>query len=214
MNDQDGNSYKTVIVGIYNTPLGAKEWMAENLKASHFANGDPIALVSNNNIWEFSTTAASCWYGNDSINYNCPHGKLYNWYAVSDSRNICPAGWHVPSDEEWSLFISFYDPASNPSISPESQTVGGKMKSKGTLYWSSPNVGANNTSGFSGLPGGFRYFDGSFNFFGETGYWWSSTSNGVSEAFNRNINVGSSVVGRATNGDDKRNGFSVRCVRN
>jgi uncharacterized protein (TIGR02145 family) len=214
MNDQDGNSYKTVVVGIYNSPLGAKEWMAENLRASHFSNGDIVPLITNNNNWESSISAASCWYNNDSIGYNCPFGKLYNWPTVSDSRNICPSGWHVPSDEEWTFLVSFYDPAANSTTFLESQTAGGKMKSKGTLYWSSPNIGANNISGFSGLPGGYRYLDGSYNYYGTTGYWWSSTPNGPTAAFTRNINVGSTVVGRAINGDDKRCGFAVRCVRN
>ena len=106
MTDQDSNVYKTIVIGTH-------EWMAENLKASHYRNGQAIALVTNNSNWAGLTTGATCWYYNDSATNNCPYGKLYNWYAVADSRHVCPTGWHIPTDAEWNILVEQIDPSAD-----------------------------------------------------------------------------------------------------
>jgi uncharacterized protein (TIGR02145 family) len=204
LTDQDGNNYKTITIG-------AQEWMAENLKVSHYQNGDPISVVTNDATWLGLSTGAFCWYNNDSITYDCPYGKLYNWYAVTDSRNLCPAGWHVPSDLEWNTLIGNFDPAYYQFVSgTQSSTAGGKMKTTGTDYWSSPNV-ADNGSGLSGMPGGFRYGNGSFSLIGVNSSWWSATQNNTFTAWFRYVYGSSAGVSRGTN--SKAYGYSVRCMK-
>jgi uncharacterized protein (TIGR02145 family) len=128
---------------------------------------------------------------------------LYNWYAVADSRNLCPAGWHVPSDTEWTTLETFLggDSAIN---------VGGKMKAVSSL-WNPPNTGATNESGFSGLPGGNRSLDGTYSFIGNDGYWWSSTEFLTTVAWYRSLYYGNGNSFR--NYNFKQVGFSVRCLR-
>jgi uncharacterized protein (TIGR02145 family) len=202
MTDQDGNVYKTIVIG-------TQEWMAENLKASHYRNGDVIPIVTNNATWAGLTTGAISWYITDSTTYNCPYGKLYNWYAVADSRHVCPSGWHEPIDIEWSTLINYLDPNANGGANVN--TAGGKMKSFGTQYWASPNTAGDNSSGFSGLPGGQREYNGIFTDNANTGYWWSSNE------FNNNSAKHSSLTSfldDAYMGDaGKINGFSVRCIK-
>ena len=193
--DQDGNTYKTIVIG-------TQEWMAENLKVSHYRNGDPIPLITNSSIWAQLNTGATCWYNNDSVTYNCPYGKLYNWYAVADQRNVCPTGWHVPSDAEWTTLTTFLG---------GELVAGGKMKSTGTQYWTSPNSDADNSSGFSGLPGGLRYFAGALDDIGYNGYWWSSSQFNGNSAWYRGLYYELSTVGRTN--FNKLSGFSVRCLK-
>ncbi|MFN5305549.1 MAG: FISUMP domain-containing protein, partial [Bacteroidota bacterium] len=195
MTDQDGNVYKTIVVG-------TQEWMAENLRASHYRNGDAIALVNNNTTWQGLNTGATCFYNNDSAANNCPYGKLYNWYAASDVRNLCPAGWHVPSDAEWTTLTTFLG---------GENVAGGKMKSTGTQYWVSPNTAADNSSGFSGLSGGYRHIYGTFFSIDSFGYCWSSTELNTNNAWYRRLNYNNGSVFR--NSNDKTYGFSVRCIR-
>jgi uncharacterized protein (TIGR02145 family) len=161
MTDQQGNVYKTIVIG-------SQEWMAENLKTSIYRNGEPIATNLTNTEWENTiNTQIGAWafYNNDSL-YDCPYGKLYNWYAVADSRHVCPTGWHVPTDGEWTILTDYIGGGS---------VAGGKMKSTGTHYWFDPNHVATNESGFSGLPGGYRGSDGGFGSVGYLGSWWSSS---------------------------------------
>ena len=195
MTDQQGNVYKTIVIG-------TQEWMAENLKVSHYRNGNPIPLITNSSIWAQLNTGATCWYNNDSVTYNCPYGKLYNWYAVADQRNVCPTGWHVPSDTEWTTLTTFLG---------GELVAGGKMKSTGTQYWTSPNSDADNSSGFSGLPGGLRYFAGALDDIGYNGYWWSSSQFNGNSAWYRGLYYGLSTVGRTN--FNKLSGFSVRCLK-
>ena len=195
MTDQQGNVYKTIVIG-------TQEWMAENLKVSHYRNGNPIPLITNSSIWAQLNTGATCWYNNDSVTYNCPYGKLYNWYAVADQRNVCPTGWHVPSDAEWTTLTTFLG---------GELVAGGKMKSTGTQYWTSPNSDADNFSGFSGLPGGLRYFAGALDDIGYNGYWWSSSQFNGNSAWYRGLYYGLSTVGRTN--FNKLSGFSVRCLK-
>jgi uncharacterized protein (TIGR02145 family) len=199
MSDQEGNVYKTIVIG-------TQEWMAENLKTTIYNNGEPIASVTESNLWAelaIFSLGAWCYYNNDS-QYDCPYGKFYNWYAVADPRNICPTGWHVPTDAEWSTLINF--------LGGES-LAGGKMKSISLQYWLSPNQDASNESGFSGLSGGVRDNNsGGFGSFGNIGYWWSSSESSAPDALALYLNYSDGNAGRYYFG--KPVGFSVRCLRN
>ena len=210
MVDQDGNTYKTIAIG-------SQLWMAENLRTAKYRNGDFIPNVKDNK-WGGLTTGAWAHYENDSI-FECPYGKLYNWYAVADSRNVCPTGWHVPSDAEWITLINYIHPNSDEGRPVDGgllNTAGGKMKSGGTKYWLAPNTDATNESGFSGVQGGMRYddYDGSFS--NHAGYWWSSTefSNEAGPLYAWYI-VLNPLIGWATRdrGTEKDSGFSVRCIK-
>lgn len=200
MTDQQGNTYKTIVIG-------NQEWMAENLKTTIYRNGNSIKNLTNGNPsinpnWSGSTgSGAWCSYNNYVSNV-CPYGNLYNWYAVVDSRGLCPVGWHVPTDAEWTELINF--------LGGEA-VAGGKMKSTGTQYWGSPNQGATNSCGFSCLPGGVRVFDGLFSDFGNYGFFWSSTEFSTSTAFRRRMDYENGVVDRGDR--DKRNGNAIRCLR-
>jgi uncharacterized protein (TIGR02145 family) len=192
MTDQEGNVYKTIVIG-------TQEWMAENLRTSIYRNGNPITNVTD--LWPVSTGAWS-YFNNDSL-YECPYGKLYNGFAVADQRHLCPVGWHEPIDGEWTTLTDYLGGDS---------LAGGKMKTTGLQYWISPNSDATNESGFSGLPGGLRYFyNGSFNDFNVYGAWWSSSLSEVNSFFARNLSYNSSIATRA--GGYKSYGFSVRCLK-
>ena len=199
MTDQQGNVYKTVIIG-------NQEWMAENLKTSIYLNGDPI-LTSNGN-YLIDVGAWNYYYNN--IEYNCPYGKLYNWHAVADPRKVCPTGWHVPSDAEWSALINHLDPnAGGGSITPN--VAGGKLKSTSSQYWNTPNLDATNESGFSGLAGGSRYVGGPYFLGGMNGEFWSSSQSSSDTAWGRTLFYNLGEVSRSSS--DKNNAFSVRCIR-
>jgi uncharacterized protein (TIGR02145 family) len=197
--DIDGNSYKTIYIG-------TQQWMAENLKTTRYNNGTTIPKITDNNQWSQLTTGAWTYYNNDEFN-NAKYGKLYNWYAVSPTtngnKNVCPTGWHVPSDAEWTELIDFLG---------GKNVAGGKMKEVGTTSWSSPNSDATNTSLFTGLPGGYRYVDGKYSNIGYHGFWWSSTGyNTGSSARLRFLvyNSGDAVM----SGYYSVNGLSVRCIK-
>jgi uncharacterized protein (TIGR02145 family) len=174
-------------------------WMAENLRTSVYANGDPIPNVTDGTQWSNLTTGAWAHYDNNSTKEN-PYGKLYNWYTVADPRNVCPSGWHVPTDAEWMLLSDYLG---------GEDVAGGKMKS--TSGWNTPNTNASNSSGFSGLPGGVRYDDGSFYNIGNYGNWWSSTEGSASSAWTRYLYYNIGVVGSLDG--SKGGGSSVRCLR-
>jgi uncharacterized protein (TIGR02145 family) len=194
LTDQDGNVYKTIVIG-------NQEWMAENLKTRIYRNGESISNITNNIQWSNLTTGAWCHYNNDSL-YECPYGKLYNWYAVVDNRNLCPTNWHVPSVDDWNQLSDFLggDPV-----------AGSKLKSTGNSYWYSPNEGATNESGFSALPGGIKYNDGQNLSVGGIGWWWSSTEQSADAGFQRSLQHFDTIFYNAS--DNKRMGYSVRCVK-
>ncbi|OVE79375.1 hypothetical protein BVY01_02745 [bacterium I07] len=194
LTDVDGNVYKTV-------KIGNQVWMAENLKVTHYRNGDPIPHVTSTTAWSNLSTGAYCNYDNSVSNVST-YGRLYNWYAVNDSRKIAPAGWHVPTDAEWRTVVDYLG---------GSGVAGGKMKESGTLHWKSPNTGATNSSSFSALPGGYRYNYGSFNDIGGTAAFWSSTEDSNYYAWYRLLSFNYSGVDRL--GNNWQGGFSVRCVR-
>ena len=194
--DQNGNSYTTIILN------NGQEWMAENLRTTTYANGDPIPNVTDNTAWTQLTAGAWAHYENNS-SYDSPYGKLYNWYSVADPRNVCPAGWHVPTDAEWTVLTDY--------LGGEGE-AGGKMKSTGTQYWESPNTGATNESGFSGLPGGYRTnANGTFHLLGNDGSWWSASESGAENAWSRYLVNTNAGVTRFNS--SKRGGFCLRCVR-
>jgi uncharacterized protein (TIGR02145 family) len=195
VSDVDGNNYSTVIIG-------TQEWMAENLRTSSYSNSDPIPNVTDGNQWASLTAGAWAHYNNDN-QYENPYGKLYNWYTITDSSNVCPTGWHMPTDAEYTLLTDYL--GGGP-------VAGGKMKSIGTQYWLSPNTYATNESGFSGLPGGYHTSYGTFDFIGYGGFWWSSTQDGTtSSAWFHNLLYGDGNVGR--NPTSKAYGLSVRCIK-
>lgn len=197
VNDLDGNSYPTV-------QIGNQTWMASNLKSTHYQNGDPIPLVTDNMEWDtlmLSSIGAYCEYDNTSW-YTLAYGNLYNYYAVVDGRNLCPLGTHVPSDAEWSTLGTYLG---------GDNIAGGALKDTGTVYWTSPNIGATNSSGFTGLPGGYRLYDGSYSSMHTYGYWWTSTSYDSSYAWFRSlINTYESLN---PSNLSKISGMSVRCVK-
>lgn len=190
--DIDANVYKIV-------KIGYQVWMAENLRTTKYSDGTSIALVSDNAAWSSLGTAAYCWYDNNSGTYEDPYGKLYNWWAASSGK-LCPTGWHVPSDAEWTVLIDNYFGNNN---------AGGYLKEIGTTHWSTPNTGATNLSGFTALPGGARGDDADFGDFGSYGYFWSSTHDS-NNGWSRYMDNHSTEVKRYSY--YKKAGFSVRCV--
>jgi uncharacterized protein (TIGR02145 family) len=193
LKDIDGNVYKTVVIG-------TQVWMKENLKTTRFNDGTGIPLVTVYDKWIELTTPSFCWYNNDSTNKKV-YGALYNWYAV-DTKKLCLEGWHVPDDSEWTELMNFLE---KPEI------VGNKLKETGTSHWKSPNSEANNESGFTALPGGFRSYNGSFNYQRIGGYWWSSTQYTDANVYFWNLRYKFGYVYRYIS--DKTNGFSVRCIK-
>ncbi len=205
--EYQGYDYETV-------QIGEQCWFAENLRNENYENGDVIPSGLSYIEWGNTTAGAVAVYGegSSSCNTSTPdgdacdeawslieYGRLYNWYAVDDARGLCPSGWHVPTDGEWTVMT---DVLGGESV------AGGQMKS--TYGWYGGGNGTN-SSGFSGLPGGLRnYLNGYFYFAGSSGYWWSSSPNG-SSAWGRGLDYGNEVVARGSNGQSY--GFSVRCVR-
>jgi uncharacterized protein (TIGR02145 family) len=199
MTDQDGNVYKTITIG-------TQIWMAENLRTTIYRNGDPIDNIIDSKAWIALSTGAWCTYGN-TVNSDmiASYGILYNWYAVTDSRNIAPEGWHVPTNAEWTILTTY--------LGGES-VAGGKMKEIGMAHWFSQNTGATNESGFTSLPGGdcSWYYNGTFLYQGSDGLYWSSTQVNASLAWSRELN-NREFYCNYRNDSEKRNGYSVRLVK-
>lgn len=181
--------------------IGTQQWMEKNLDVVTYRNGDIILQVTDPTAWAGLTTGAWCYYNNDPLN-GAIYGKLYNWYAVNDSRGLAPQGWHIPTDAEWTTISTLLG---------GELVAGGKMKTTGTTLWTTPNTDATNESGYAGLPGGFRYFTGTFVRVGAVGGWWGATENGTSEAWFHFLYYGFGELRRST--DDKTDGYSVRCLR-
>jgi uncharacterized protein (TIGR02145 family) len=206
--DIDGNVYNTVTIG-------TQVWMVENLKTTKYRNGDPIANVTDNTAWAALTTGAYCWYNNDATTYKATYGALYNWFAVNTGK-LCPVGWHVPTDTEWTTLTGYLATNYGTSLNVA------KALAATTNWYTSVNAGAvgnnlgiNNSSVFTALPGGYRQnqYIPNFTYIGVYGYWWSSTStaNDASIVWYRYLYYFIAAVGR---GDGiKQDGFSVRCVR-
>ena len=192
--DFDGNIYHTVVIG-------KQTWLVEDLRVTHYRNGDVIPNVADSAQWTSLTTGAFCNYNNDSVISNV-YGKLYNWYAVNDRRGLAPKGWHIPTDKEWATLIDF--------LGGES-VAGGKLKENGLKHWGSPNTGATNQYGFTALPAGIRGISGAFGFNTYDGNWWSSTESDAENAWSRGIDYARMDV--LFYAGTKRNGLSVRCIK-
>jgi uncharacterized protein (TIGR02145 family) len=188
-------TYSSIILG------NGQEWMAENLRTTVYANGDSIPNITDNTQWANLTTGAWVHYNNDS-QYENPYGKLYNWYTVNDPRNVCPVGWHIPADGEWTVLTDYIGGVA---------VAGGKMKTTGTQYWQSPNINATNESGFSGQPAGSRIDDGTFYLILSHGGFWSNSENDVNNSLVRILYYNNGDVLNDINA--KKNGLSVRCLR-
>jgi len=188
-------------------------WTTKNLDLSTYSNGDVIPQVTDPSAWGSLTTGAWCYYNNDPAN-GAIYGKIYNWYAVNDPRGLAPAGWHVPSDAEWNSLVKCIDPSADTTItypSSQSTTGGGAMKEVGLAHWLSPNTGATNSSGFTGLPGGDRNSPGYFNVIGRISGWWSSTQVSAINAGSYYIDFNSTNI--TSSPCNFSNGFYVRLVK-
>ncbi len=203
----NGYSWTNMVGGVAaaapSATIGTQVWTTQNLNVFTYRDGTPIPKITDATAWASLTTGAYCYYDNDSATYAALYGKLYNWYAMKDSTHggLAPTGWHVPTDAEWATLTT--------TLGGESVS-GGKMKALGTTRWITPNTGANNISGFAGLPGGYRLFNGSFFNIGSNGVWWSSTEYLTTYAWNRGLNYNTSNASRFYN--YKLGGFSVRCL--
>jgi uncharacterized protein (TIGR02145 family) len=211
LKDIDGNIYEIV-------KIGHQVWMAENLKVTHYRNGDSLPNITSNSEWTHLKTGAYCDYANDADNVP-RYGRLYNWYAVNDSRGLAPEGWHVPTDEEWKQLEMYLGMSQSEADGKylRGTDEGGTLKATGTIeggdgLWFSPNTGATNDSGFSALPGGDRYGDyGPFYSLGSLARYWSATELNSYHAWYRRLAYNNSQVYRGNY--YKQDGFSVRCVR-
>lgn len=200
--DFDGNVYHTV-------KIGTQIWLVENLISTHYNNGEPIENMPDSVKWTQLKTGAYCNFKNTE-SYSLLHGRLYNGYAVNDKRNICPKGWHVPSDTEWTILTDFLG---------GEKIAGGKLKESGTTHWTAPNAGANNKSGFTAIPGGcrisgmFYYWQEKYN--GNYARYWSSTGFdaglGLEVAYVRFLNCYDTEIFRTYHSID--GGYFVRCIK-
>ncbi len=215
ISDVDGNVYKTV-------RIGTQVWMAENLKATKYNDGTPIPNLTDNSSWGSTTTGAWCDYNNTSSNSDT-YGKLYNWYTVDNNaatkvasnggKNICPVGWHVPSDAEWTTLTDYV------GYKKEVDEYGDivvyiygaiYLRESGTTHWAS-ETGSTNSSGFTALPGGYRKSDGwGFESFNSEGYWWSSSSTG-SDAISWRMTIYTNLI--EIGSGSRTFGRSVRCLK-
>jgi uncharacterized protein (TIGR02145 family) len=180
--------------------IGDQCWFSENLRSDHYSNGEVIPGDLDNATWSSTVAGAQAYYLNDAVNLSA-FGRLYNWYAVDDARGLCPSGWHVPSDAEYTTLTDFLGGTS---------VAGGKMKESGTGHWNAPNTGATNSSGFTGLGSGTRSSSGGFFGLLYTGYFWSSSPSGGYAWVRVLGNVNADVF--RNYGYTQRYGFAVRCV--
>lgn len=210
--DTSGNVYHTVTIG-------SQTWMIENLKTTKFNDGTDIPLVTIGTDWAAITTPAFCWYKNDEANYGSICGALYNWYAVNSGK-LCPKGWHVPSDEEWTVLETYLI---FNGYNFDGTTAGNKYAkalASTTNWYPSPVEGAvgntdypakRNATNFTGVPAGCRAVDGGFAYYTFYAFWWSSSLNDASSVWDRGLYTDSNFAARSSYGF--RNGFSVRCLK-
>jgi uncharacterized protein (TIGR02145 family) len=194
--DDDGNTYNTV-------GIGTQVWMRENLKTTKYRDGNLITNYTVNTDWSAQTYGAYCWYNNDVANKPI-YGALYNWYATTDSRGLCPTSWHVPTDAEWTTLSTALGGSS---------VAGGKMREPGNAHWVYANASATNESGFTALGSGYRYNNGTFAQLTYYNYTWSST-----EYSNTSYGYGAYLYYSGTQlvtsqPLQKTYGNSVRCIK-
>lgn len=200
--DIDGTVYQTV-------KIGDQWWMSENLKVTHYRNGDAIPNVTDKSAWDGLSTCAYCVYNNDAGNVST-YGLLYNWYSVVDSRNIAPVGWHVPTDEEWKQLEMYLGMSQSDADSTSTRGTDEGSKLKATSGWYD-NGNGTNESGFKALPGGYRTDFGNFTVIGQNGFWWAFSDGGSNSTWYRTLGYSYSAVYRDSS--SKQTGFSVRLVR-
>lgn len=192
--DYDGNEYDTI-------SIGTQVWMKQNLKVTHYNDGTPIPNVSDSTAWAGLTSGARCYFNNDSVTFDSVYGALYNWY-VATNPNICPSGWHISTNAEWlQVEIALGGDA----------VAGGEMKEAGTLHWLSPNTGATNNSGYTGLPGGLRDANSNYNYVSENGLWWTKSSYNTTLAWSTYLWYLNTGVDH--NPTPKKMGLSIRCIK-
>ena len=192
--DIDGNVYHTV-------KIGTQAWLAENLETTHYRNGEPIPDITDSVQWEAASSGGYCNYENLEINAGL-YGRLYNWNAVNDSRCLCPAGWHIPTEDEWSTLMDHLG---------GELTAGGELKDTGTVNWFPPNTGATNSSGFAALPAGYRNDHGIFGNRTISAIFWTSTAYDARHAWYRYLYYNYNGMYK-DHYHDKSHGFSVRCI--
>ncbi|MHC1707715.1 MAG: FISUMP domain-containing protein [Bacteroidales bacterium] len=193
--DYDGNIYNTIVIG-------TQVWMQKDLKVTHYNDGTLIPNITDSASWPSLTTGARCYYNNDSATHDSVYGALYNWYAATNSKKICPVDWHVPTDGQWTALENYLG---------GSFGAGGPLKEAGTLHWLSPNYGATNSSGFTGLPGGARAISMDFSYLHENGLYWTYSSYNTTLAWSRYLWYMNNGVDR--NPTMKYLGLSIRCMR-
>lgn len=195
--DSDGNTYNTILIG-------SQCWMKENLKTTKYVTGEAIGTTTPDTLPITGVSEPKYqWAYEGNATYATTYGRLYTWYAITDSRAVCPTGWHIPSDNEWDMLISFLGGDS---------VAGNKLKEAGNTHWYSNNPQATNQSGFTALPGGYRTGDGMFRNIQFYGIWWSATpSNLPDNAYDRQLTYNAVNVNRGNN--LKLNGAAVRCVK-
>lgn len=192
--DSDGNSYNGI-------QIENQFWLTENLSVSKYRNGDLIPQVEDNEEWSKLTTGAWCYYNND-IEHGEKFGKLYNWYAVVDPRGLAPEGYHIPSHDEWESLMA--------SLGGDF-CAGGKMKEKGTVNWASPNEKGNNQSGFTALPGGFRWKEDGFDGSGDKATFWTTSEH--NEVYGKLRQIGNKNRNVILSYSPKEQGCSIRCIK-
>ena len=195
--DIENNTYDTLTIG-------TQTWIKQNLRVTKFNDGTNIPMTTENGDWAVPSGPSYCWYNNDETIHKNTYGALYNWWVVDSKsnggKNICPAGWHVATNDEWTTLINF--------LGGEAY-AGGKLKD--TLLWKTPNKAATNESGFSALPVGGRDNYGKFNSAGEYGWWWTSTESDAVSALMIGLGFDYSDAGRGA--DSKKLGNAVRCLK-
>jgi len=195
LTDINGNVYNTVTIG-------TQMWMKENLKATKYNDGTDIPLVTDNDTWLHTNDPGYAWYNYDEDTYGEVYGAMYNWYAVNTGK-LCPDGWHVPTDAEWTSLTDF--------LGGEA-IAGGKLKEAGTEHWLIPNVDATNETGFTALPGGYLNNGGNFYSIGARGSWYTSSNKDEIYVWRRDVQSNHGEVDRWDN--NKNFGLSVRCIKN
>jgi uncharacterized protein (TIGR02145 family) len=206
--DLDSITFKKPAIS--NVTIGYQTWTTKNLDVATYSDGTVIPQVTDRTAWDNLTTGAWCYYNNDSAT-GTTYGRLYNWYAVvgihdtdpnTPNKKLAPTGYHIPSDAEWATLIDYLGGGT---------VAGGKMKSADISLWNTPNTEATNSSGFTGLPGGFRRNYGWFFEIGFNGYWWSSSEGipGGGAFLILRYDIGYTYISSY----EKTHGFSVRCVR-
>lgn len=196
LTDQDGNEYKTI-------KIGTQTWMAENLRTTKYRNGENIQKATNSSVWSSISSGGYCNFNNtEDYDTISTYGRLYNWYAVNDSRKIAPSGWHIPSDAEWTIMINYLG---------GELIAGGRLKMKESLIWMNLDPNITNESGFTAIRAGSReWYTGRYDY--ACGFWSSTQADDQVSSWYRYLEIGYNGVMRYN--PNKSYGFSIRCVKN